>query len=162
MAEQRLWAPWRIEYITGPKPDRCVFCAAAEAEDDASAYVVHRGERCLVMLNAYPYAGGHLMVSPYRHVPGLEELDDRELLELMTLTRRALGALRKSFGPDGFNVGINQGKVAGAGFDDHVHQHVVPRWEGDTNFMPVVGSTRVISQALADAHRELSAAFADT
>ncbi len=162
MAEQRLWAPWRIEYITGPKPDRCIFCAAVEAEDDAAAYVVARGERCLVMLNAYPYAGGHLMVSPCRHVAGLEELEEPELLELMTLTRRALSALRRAFGPDGFNIGINEGKVAGAGFDDHVHQHVVPRWEGDTNFMPVVGSTRVISQALSDAHRELTAAFAET
>ncbi len=162
MAERRLWAPWRIEYITGPKPDRCVFCTAAEAEDDAAAYVVHRGERCFAMLNAYPYAGGHLMVSPYRHVPGLEQLADGELFEMMVLSRHALRALGKAFGPDGFNVGINEGSAAGAGVEDHVHQHVVPRWGGDTNFMPVIGHTRVLPELLEETYDRLRPVFAES
>jgi ATP adenylyltransferase len=160
MREPPLWAPWRLAYVTGDKPPGCIFCAAAGSDDDAAHHVVRRGERALVMLNAFPYAPGHLMVVPHRHVPGIEELDDQELLELMTLTRRALAALRTVMSPDGFNTGLNLGKVAGAGFDDHVHQHVVPRWEGDNNFMPVVADVRVISQALDDARAALVEAFA--
>jgi ATP adenylyltransferase len=161
VSEERLWAPWRLDYIKGPKPDECIFCAAAAAPDeDARRYVVARGEHCLVMLNAYPYTNGHVMVSPYRHVPSIEPLAEAEALELMTLTQRSITAIRSAFGPDGFNVGINEGKVAGAGFDDHVHLHVVPRWGGDTNFMPVVGSTRVLPQSLDDSYATLAAAFA--
>jgi ATP adenylyltransferase len=157
MTDRPLWAPWRIEYIKGPKAGECVFCNAAAADDDARVHVVARGERCFALLNTYPYASGHLMVAPYRHVPGLADLDDGELLELMTLTRRCLDALREGFGPEGFNIGINQGKPAGAGIADHLHQHVVPRWEGDTNFMPVVGDTRVLPQALSEARDVLVA-----
>jgi ATP adenylyltransferase len=146
--QRPLWAPWRIEYITGAKSGACIFCAAATAVDDIAARVVDRGARCLTMLNAFPYAAGHLMVSPYRHVAGLEELDDDESLELTRLARRAVTALRGVMGPDGFNVGLNLGKVAGAGFADHLHLHVVPRWEGDTNFMPVIGGAHVVPQAL--------------
>jgi ATP adenylyltransferase len=156
VAEKRLWAPWRLEYIRGPKPDECIFCAAVEANDDAEHHVLARGERCLVMLNAYPYNNGHLMVSPYEHVPSIEELEDGTLLELMHLTQRALGALREAYSPEGFNLGVNQGKIAGAGFDDHVHLHVVPRWGGDTNFMPVIGDTRVLPQSLEDSRATLS------
>ncbi len=156
MAEQRLWAPWRLEYIKGPKPEECIFCAGAAAEDDAASYVVARGERCFVMLNAYPYNNGHVMVSPCEHVPSIEELDDPTLLELMGLTQRSLAAIREAYGPEGFNMGINQGKVAGAGVEDHVHLHVVPRWGGDTNFMPVVGSTRVLPESLDESWNTLS------
>ena len=151
--EQRIWAPWRLEYIKGPKPGECIFCTRAD-------HVVHEGESCFVMLNAFPYNNGHVMVSPYEHVGSIEQLGEPALLELMTLTNRSLAALRAVYEPEGFNIGINQGTVAGAGFDDHVHLHVVPRWGGDTNFMPVVGSTRVLPESLADSHKALKEAFA--
>jgi ATP adenylyltransferase len=159
MAEQRLWAPWRMEYIEGEKPDECIFCVALASDDDAGHYVLHRGERCFVMLNAYPYTSGHLMVSPDEHVDSLEALDGDTLLELMTLTQRSLAALRDAYSPEGFNLGVNQGKVAGAGVEDHVHLHVVPRWAGDTNFMPVVGGVRVLPQSLEDSYAALSPRF---
>jgi ATP adenylyltransferase len=152
-----LWAPWRIDYILGPKDGECIFCkAASNPADDAANGVIERGERCLTMLNAYPYASGHLMVSPLRHVGELEALDEEESLELMRLAQRAVAALRSAMTPDGFNVGLNLGTVAGAGFADHLHLHVVPRWQGDTSFMPVLAGTHVVPQAL-DATRELLA-----
>ena len=156
MGEERLWAPWRLDYIKGPKPGECIFCAAVHGDDDAGRYVVGRGEHCFVMLNAYPYNNGHVMVSPTAHTASIEDLPDDHLLELMHLTQRSLTALREAYSPEGFNIGINQGKVAGAGFDDHVHMHVVPRWGGDTNFMPVIGSTRVLPQSLDDSYETLS------
>jgi ATP adenylyltransferase len=159
VAEQRLWAPWRLEYIQGPKSDECIFCTALASDDDAASYLLHRGERCFVMLNAYPYTSGHVMISPNEHVSSLEELDSDTLLELMTLTQRSLGAIREAYGPEGFNMGVNQGKVAGAGVEDHVHLHVVPRWAGDTNFMPVVGDVRVLPQSLDDSYEALSKLF---
>ena len=157
---ERLWAPWRLEYITGPKPEECIFCARAQAEDDEASLIVRRGERCFAMLNAYPYSNGHLMVAPYDHVPSIEDLDAPTCAEVMGLAQEALGALREAYGPDGFNLGVNQGKVAGAGVEDHVHLHVVPRWSGDTNFMPVIGSTRVLPQSLEDSYRTLTDIFA--
>jgi ATP adenylyltransferase len=160
MAEERLWAPWRLEYIKGPKPSECIFCAKPAAGDDRAAHIVHRGEHCFVMLNTYPYNNGHVMISPYEHVPSIEDLGDPVLLELMTLTQRSLSALRDAYGPEGFNIGINQGKVAGAGFDDHTHLHVVPRWGADTNFMPVIGDTRVLPQSLDDSWAALRSRFA--
>ena len=159
MAEQRLWAPWRLEYIKGPKAEECIFCVKPEGDDDESAYIVHRGERCFVILNAFPYNNGHLMIAPYAHMPSIEDLDDDTLLELMTLSRRSLGVLRDEYGPEGFNLGINQGKVAGAGMEDHVHLHIVPRWGADTNFMPVIGDTRVLPQSLADSWTALHGRF---
>jgi ATP adenylyltransferase len=160
MEGRPLWAPWRIDYIKASKPDECIFCAAAAASDDAEAHVVDRGEHCLTMLNAFPYAAGHVMVAPSRHIADLDALAQVEAAELMTLTQRALGALRTTVEPDGFNVGLNLGKVAGAGFDDHLHLHVVPRWLGDTNFMPVVADTHVIPEALDVTAAALSAAIA--
>jgi ATP adenylyltransferase len=159
MAEQRLWAPWRLAYIKGPKPDECIFCAAEAAGDDESVHVVHRGERCFVMLNTFPYNNGHVMVAPYAHLPSIEELGEPVLLELMTLTQRCLAALRDTYAPEGFNIGINQGRIAGAGVEDHVHLHVVPRWGADTNFMPVIGSTRVLPQSLSDSWAALRESF---
>ena len=159
MAEERLWAPWRLEYIKGPKDDECIFCAGPAAGDDAAKYIVHRGEHCFAILNAFPYNNGHLMISPYRHVPSIEELDDDALLELMTLTQRSLRALRTAYAPEGFNLGINQGKIAGAGVEHHVHLHVVPRWGADTNFMPVIGNTRLLPEALRDSYAQLVEAF---
>jgi ATP adenylyltransferase len=159
VAEQRLWAPWRLEYIKGPKAEECIFCVQPEGDDDESAHIVHRGERCFAILNAFPYNNGHLMIAPYAHVPSIEDLDDDTLLEVMTLSRRSLGVLRDEYGPEGFNLGINQGKVAGAGMEDHVHLHIVPRWSADTNFMPVIGDTRVLPQSLADSWAALHGRF---
>src|SRR5215212_2172146 len=159
MAEDRLWAPWRLDYIRGPKADECIFCRAVESSDDEANYVVHRGEHCFVLLNAYPYNNGHVMIAPYVHEPTIEPLDEPALTELMLLVKRSTEALRRVYGPEGFNVGINMGKAAGAGIEEHVHMHVLPRWTGDTNFMPVIGDTRVLPQSLADSWRELKEAF---
>lgn len=159
MPGRRLWAPWRLEYIKGPKPEECIFCTKPR-EGDAAAYILERGERCFSMLNAYPYNNGHVMVAPYRHAPSIEDLEEPALLELMTLAQRSLAALREAYGPDGFNLGVNQGKIAGAGFDEHVHLHVVPRWSADTNFMPVIGSTRVLPESLESSREALAAALA--
>ena len=162
MAEERLWAPWRLEYIKGPKGGECIFCVGPDSGDDRAKYVVRRGEHCFAILNKYPYNNGHLMVSPYRHVWSIEELDEPDLLELMTLTQGSLRVLTEVYGPEGFNMGINQGKVAGAGMEHHVHLHVVPRWGADTNFMPVIGDTRVLPQSLDDSYRDISKAFEGT
>jgi ATP adenylyltransferase len=159
VAEQRLWAPWRLDYIKGPKTPGCIFCDKPTEGDDEAAYIVHRGGSCFVMLNAFPYNNGHVMISPYRHVPSIEELENPELLELMTLAQRSLRAIRDAYGAEGFNLGINEGKVAGAGMEDHMHLHVVPRWGADTNFMPVIGDTRVLPQSLEDSFEALSAAL---
>jgi ATP adenylyltransferase len=160
MPERRLWAPWRLEYIKGAGPDECIFCTKPRQGDDAAALIVDRGERCFTILNAYPYNNGHVMVSPYEHRASIEELEEPVLLELMTLARRSLAALREAYAPDGFNLGINQGKIAGAGFDDHVHLHVVPRWSADTNYMPVIGSTRVLPESLDGSYQQLAGALA--
>lgn len=159
MSDRRLWAPWRLEYIKAPKPDECIFCTKPQLGDDAAGHILERRERCFSMLNAYPYANGHLMVAPYEHVPSIEDLDAPALAELMALAQRSLVALRDVYRPDGFNLGINQGKIAGAGFDEHVHLHVVPRWSADTNFMPVIGSARVLPESLASSYRALTAAL---
>lgn len=149
MGERPLWAPWRIEYVTGPKDGECIFCAAAASPPDDSAHApIDRSDHCITILNAYPYAPGHVMVAPIRHVGALEELNEEEMLDTMRLARRSILAIRAAMNPDGFNVGLNLGKVAGAGFDDHLHLHVVPRWGGDTNFMPLLADTHVIPQAL--------------
>ena len=150
-----------MEYVQGERKDEgCIFCLAAEPGDDEARYVLYRGERCFAMLNAFPYNNGHLMVAPRRHVASLEDVDDGEALELMQLAQRALRALRDEYGPDGFNLGVNLGTIAGAGFADHVHLHVVPRWAADNNFMAVTADTRVLPQALADSYRALAARFA--
>jgi ATP adenylyltransferase len=159
MAEERLWAPWRLEYIRGPKAEECIFCRAVESDDDESNFVVHRGELAFVMLNAYPYNNGHVMVAPYAHEPAIDALDDATTLEMMQLVKRSMAALREVYRPEGFNIGINQGAAAGAGIEEHVHQHVVPRWGGDTNFMPVIGDVRVLPQSLSDSWKELRSVF---
>ena len=160
MAEDRLWAPWRLEYIRGPKADECIFCRAVQANDDERYYVVHRDERCFVILNAYPYNNGHVMIAPNLHQPTIETLDRDTTAEMMELAKRSAQALRDVYRPEGFNYGINQGKPAGAGIEEHVHMHVVPRWPGDTNFMPVIANTEVLPQSLADSWHELKEAFA--
>jgi ATP adenylyltransferase len=161
MADQRMWSPWRMPYIRGEsgRDEGCIFCLAAEAGEDEARHVLHRGRRCYVMLNAFPYNSGHVMVSPNRHVGSIEALEADELLELMTLAQRSLAALRDAYGPEGFNLGINEGEVAGAGFAGHVHLHVVPRWAADSNFMAVTAGTRVLPQSLEDSYSELRERF---
>lgn len=148
MQDRPLWAPWRVEYVTQPKGDECIFCAAAGGHDPHARLVVDRGAHAFTMLNAFPYAAGHLMVSPVRHVGGIDELGEEEAVALMRLTKRCVGALGRMMSPDGFNIGLNIGRAAGAGFAGHLHVHVVPRFDGDNNFMPVLAGERVISQAL--------------
>jgi ATP adenylyltransferase len=159
MAAKRLWAPWRLEYIRGPKADECIFCRAVESDDDESNYVVHRGEHSFVLLNAYPYNNGHVMIAPYAHEPTIETLDAPTTLEMAQLVKRSIVAMREVYRPEGFNIGINEGAAAGAGIEEHVHQHVVPRWGGDTNFMPVIGDVRVLPQSLSDSWKELRSVF---
>jgi ATP adenylyltransferase len=147
-----LHAPWRIEYILAPKQaeETSLFARIAQSNDDEGNLVLVRDRSCYALMNAFPYNGGHLMVVPYRQVPDLQGLTDEELLDLMKLTRRCQAALTQVMRPDGFNIGVNQGRVAGAGIIEHLHLHVVPRWNGDTNFMPVLASTRVVPEALKD------------
>jgi ATP adenylyltransferase len=159
MCADRLWAPWRLQYIQGDKPDECIFCAKPKL-DDEGALIVRRGQHCFVMLNAFPYTSGHVMVAPYEHTAGLAALDEPTSTELMGLTQESIRAIGAAYGPEGFNVGANLGTVAGAGVADHVHMHVVPRWEGDTNFMTVVGEVRVLPETLEDTQRKLKEAFA--
>jgi ATP adenylyltransferase len=156
-----LWTPWRYQYVTQTgNPTVCVFCAAAQSRDDAKTLVVHRGAYNLVILNRYPYTSGHVMVVPYQHVATLEEVADEALVELIHLARRCEKHLRAVYRPDGLNLGINVGKSAGAGIADHLHLHALPRWTGDTNFMTVVGETRVMPEALEVTWERLRAAFA--
>jgi len=148
-----LWAPWRIEYIRGPKAGSCFLCDKA-ASDAAADHVVFRGQSCYVLLNDFPYNSGHLLVAPFRHVPDLADLDSRERNELMELMVRSTAVLRRLMAPTGFNLGFNLGEAAGAGLAEHVHGHVVPRWLGDTNFMSVISDARVVPEAL-DATAEM-------
>jgi ATP adenylyltransferase len=162
VATQRIWAPWRLEYVkdaSKDKPEACIFCAALKSGDDEASLIVHRGESCFVILNKFPYTNGHLMVAPYEHVAELQALGAATAGELMALAQRGIAALETSYSPHGYNVGVNQGRVAGAGVEHHIHMHVVPRWGGDTNFMPVLGDTRVMNQTLADSYRTVRAAF---
>jgi ATP adenylyltransferase len=160
-AMKHLWSPWRLEYLTTPKAEDCIFCSAAAGEDDRETLVLLRGERAFLILNRYPYNNGHFIVVPYVHVPSLEDLDVPTLTEMMVLLNCGLSALRTTMHPDGFNVGANLGKVAGAGIEDHVHVHAVPRWAGDTNFMPIIGDMRVVPQTWLQTYDDLKAALED-
>jgi len=162
VAHYRIWAPWRLTYVTDASKDSaegCIFCTAPAENDDRRTLIVHRGERCFVILNKFPYTNGHLMVAPYRHLATLPELDSQTVAELMALAQRAMVVLDESYGPNGYNAGLNQGRIAGAGYADHIHLHVVPRWAGDTNYMPVVADTRVMPQSLEDSYEALEGRF---
>ncbi len=160
---EALHAPWRIEYILAPKPadTESLFTRIAQSNDDEAHHVIARDRTCYALLNTYPYTGGHLMVVPYKQAPDLNGLTDEELAGLLKLTRRCQNALQKVMKPDGFNIGMNFGLVAGAGICGHLHIHVVPRWQGDTNFMPVLANTVVVPQALRDLAAQLRAALAE-
>jgi ATP adenylyltransferase len=156
---ERLWAPWRLEYITSAdEQPGCVFCDAVEG-DDEERLVVRRGRGTIVLLNKFPYASGHLMVAPQRHVGDFGDLEDGEVIELHRLASGGIGALAQTYGPQGYNLGWNLGRVAGAGVTDHVHLHVVPRWAGDTNFMPVLADVKVMPEHLQETRRRLAAAW---
>jgi ATP adenylyltransferase len=158
VASQRIWAPWRLAYVKEASKNsgqECIFCAKPAVGDDEASLIVHRGERCFVILNLFPYTNGHLMVAPYEHVATLQELDADTVAEMMALTQRAMSVLSERYEPHGYNVGFNQGRVAGAGVEHHIHMHVVPRWGGDTNFMPVLADTRVMPQTLEESYATL-------
>ena len=156
---EQIWAPWRIKYIQMEKTEGCILCDKPRENNDALNYILYRGDKNFVMLNSYPYNPGHLMITPYRHIANLEELTDEERNEHFKIVSRSIKMLRQVFNPAGFNIGINVGRVAGAGIDDHFHTHIVPRWQGDTNFMPVISDIRVIPEALAETYEKLRGKF---
>lgn len=158
-----LHAPWRIQYILAPKTKstgQSIFTTIAQSSDDVENLVLARDKSCFALLNSYPYTGGHLMVIPYRQVPDFDGLTDEEMADLLKLMRRCQHALKKVMSPHGFNIGVNLGKVAGAGIEEHLHLHLVPRWDGDTNFMPVIAGATVLPEALKDLAAKLRAALA--
>jgi ATP adenylyltransferase len=162
VANYRIWAPWRLEYVKDAGKDNeneCIFCVKPAADDDEANLIVHRAERCFVILNRFPYTNGHLMVAPYEHVGALQDLDADTIGELMSLAQSAMRRLEQVYSPQGYNVGFNQGRIAGAGFESHIHMHVVPRWGGDTNFMPVLADTRVMPQTLQQSYEALRGGF---
>jgi len=141
-----VWAPWRMQYIREDREDGCIFCNRIERDDDRNDLILHRGEYGFIIMNLYPYNNGHLMAAPNRHLGDITEMTDEESGELFSLVQLSVKMLKNTMNPHGFNIGINMGKVAGAGVEDHIHVHIVPRWMGDTNFMPVVGEVKVISE----------------
>ncbi len=155
-----LWAPWRIRYIENAgKSDKCIFCDTAGEHKDPENLIVYRGKSCFAIMNRYPYNAGHLMAVPFRHIRHLSDLSQDEKLELFTLLEYSQEVLSDCMNPQGFNIGMNVGRLAGAGIESHLHFHVVPRWGGDTNFMPVIGKTKVISEALDKTWEKLKAGF---
>ena len=156
---ESIWAPWRIEYIQMEKPEGCILCEKPGQNNDALNYILYRGDKNFVIMNSYPYTLGHLMIVPYRHVANLDELTDEELHQHFEIVSRSIKLLRQVFNPGGFNVGINMGKIAGSGIDGHIHTHIVPRWQGDTNFMPVIADVRVVPEALAETYKKLKGKF---
>ena len=152
---EQIWAPWRIEYIMMEKPEECILCTKPVEDEDRANYILFRGEKNIVMLNRWPYNPGHLMVVPYSHISSPEELSDEEMLEHCDLVRRSIRVLKNLLNPSGFNIGINVGMVTGAGIDDHVHTHIIPRWKGDTNFMPVLANTKVLPESLISLYDKL-------
>ena len=156
---KHIWAPWRIEYILMDRPDGCILCEKPKEEKDAQNYILYRGDKNFIILNSFPYNPGHLLVAPYRHTGNLEELTEDERNEHFALLSRSITALKEAFNPGGFNIGANIGKIAGAGIDDHFHSHIVPRWQGDTNYVPVLADVRVVPQALAETYKILKGEF---
>ena len=156
---EHIWAPWRVEYIRGKKPDGCILCGLCQGKDDSENLILYRGKLNFVIMNKYPYNPGHLMVAPFRHIATPEDFTLDELTEHYDIVRKCIKALRDAFNPQGFNLGTNLGKVAGAGIDDHVHTHIVPRWQGDTNFMPAIAETKVISESMEAIYKRLQDKF---
>lgn len=156
---KNLHAPWRIQYILGPKPDTCVFCLPEHTEEDEKRRILFRARHCFVVMNIYPYSSGHLMVTPYRHVQDITELSEEESHEIMDYVQKSAFVLREAFRPQGINVGINLGEAAGAGIREHLHVHLVPRWNGDHSFMPVMSGTGVLPECLSSTYERLKPFF---
>lgn len=158
-AMEQLWAPWRIQYIASPKGSGCILCQKHRQNNDDANFILYRGQSNFIILNAFPYNPGHLMVVPYRHVANIEDLTSDESREHFNLVKKSLALLKEVLKPGGFNIGLNIGKIAGAGIEEHLHTHIVPRWQGDVNFMPVLADTRVISEGLAATYKKLKGAM---
>ena len=156
---EQIWAPWRMKYILMDKSKGCFLCENFKQNNDAANYILYRGSKNFVIMNLYPYNPGHLMIAPCRHVASLEEMTKEELHEHSEIVSRSIKVLRQAFDPQGFNIGVNIGKVAGVGLEGHVHTHIVPRWQGDTNFMPVISDTMVVSEALGETYKKLEGKF---
>ena len=157
---ERLWAPWRSTYVKEKRdPEVCIFCAAAQADADRDTLVVYRGQHNFVLLNRYPYTSGHLMIAPYEHVSRLSQIDSAAAAEMMDLAKQAEEAIQGAYHPDGFNIGMNLGQAAGAGIEEHIHLHVLPRWMGDANFMTTVGNTRVLPEDLKTSLEKIKGKF---
>ena len=156
---EHLWAPWRIQYILGEKPEGCILCDKPGEDNDIENYILYRGKANFIMLNSFPYNPGHLLIAPYAHKDTPEKLTEEERNEHFQLITHSLEVLKQAFQPGGFNIGANIGSIAGAGIDDHFHSHIVPRWQGDTNYIPVLADIRVVPQALADTFQTLQGKF---
>ncbi|MFC1987833.1 HIT domain-containing protein [Chloroflexota bacterium] len=156
---KHIWAPWRMKYIQMEKPEGCILCQKPGQDSDVVNYILYRGGKNFVIMNAYPYNPGHLLIAPYRHLASLEDLTDGELHEHFDIVSRSIKVLRQVFNPSGFNLGINIGKAAGAGIEYHIHTHIVPRWQGDTNSMTVISDVRVVPEALAETYQKLKGKF---
>ncbi|MBE9502569.1 MAG: HIT domain-containing protein [Proteobacteria bacterium] len=157
---ERLWSPWRMEYILDDKkPGECIFCTKPEDDRDRENLILYRGEKAFIMMNRYPYNNGHLLISPYNHVSDVDSLSDEEMLDISQATKRSVKILKEVMHPEGFNLGINMGKAAGAGIESHIHTHIVPRWNGDTNFMPVIADVRVMPELLDETYMKLYPLF---
>ncbi|MCI2415058.1 MAG: HIT domain-containing protein [Candidatus Aramenus sp.] len=160
-----LWAPWRATYVSNASKNKqgsCLFCDVIKEGNDKENLVVYRGEKAYVILNKFPYNPAHVMVVPYRHVSSIELLEEDEYRDLFKLVKKSVLVLKKVYGPEGFNIGMNIGRTAGAGIESHIHVHVVPRWNGDANFMPVISNTKVISEMLETTYEKLAKAFKET
>ncbi|MCF7873702.1 MAG: HIT domain-containing protein [Candidatus Omnitrophica bacterium] len=151
----KLWAPWRIKYVSKKKESGCIFCRIHKQKKDKKNYIVLRSNYCYVVLNRFPYNNGHLLITPYKHTSKLEQLNDKEVLDIYKITIKIKKTIKEVLHPDAFNIGFNLGEAAGAGITDHLHLHLVPRWNGDTNFMPVLSETKIISQSLDDLYNKL-------
>lgn len=158
---KRLWAPWRMEYILGAKEGECIFCVKPKEKDDKKNLILFRGKHNFIIMNLYPYNNGHLMVVPYRHTSEVVGITGEEMDENGRLVQRCVEVLKKSFSPEGYNIGMNLETAAGAGIDEHIHMHIVPRWGGDTNFMPVIGETRVMPQHIEESYDILLKRFGE-
>jgi len=159
---KRVWAPWRMRYIDGSHKDEgCIFCTKPKEEEtkDKENLILYRGKKAFIMMNLFPYTNGHVMVIPYKHTGNIEDLDDDEMLEIMNLCKLTVKGMKDIISPEGFNIGFNIGRPAGAGVVDHVHMHIVPRWIGDTNFMPLLAETKVISEHIFDTYDKLKSAL---
>ena len=149
---KRIYAPWRYKYVSNPDSGGCIFCKATSSDDDRKSGVLFRGRLAFVIMNMYPNNNGHIMVAPYKHTGDFGELSEEEMLEISIILQRWQEVIKKAMKPDGFNIGMNLGRIAGAGFEDHLHYHLVPRWSGDTNFMPVIGETKIVPMSIDEGY----------